>query len=179
MRSLRFLFAASIITVCAAAGMAQTVKADFDRDYDFSKLGSFAFVEQHRKSNDVLAANPLVDDRIRKDLEDQLIANGFRKDSTGNPDFLITYHATARVGSRFQDNSMYGVLGRVRHIDVKEESYIQGILIVDFVERSAKKLVWRGYATTTFDPKKSEKQILTATQKLIKEFVKAGKPKNT
>lgn len=178
MTTLRFLFAASIITFCATGGLAQTVKADFDRDYDFSKLTSFAFMEQPRKPNDVLIANPLVEDRIRKDLESELIANGYRKDSSGHPDFLIAYHATANVKNRFRDNSLYGVFGRVRQIDVREESYVEGMLIVDIVDTSAKRLVWRGYAAATVDPKKSEKQILTATQRLIKEFVKCGKPKN-
>jgi hypothetical protein len=178
MRAFRFLFAASIIALSAAAGMAQTVKTDFDRGYDFTQLRSFAFIEQPRKPNDALTANPFVDDRIKRDLESQLIANGFQKDTSGNPDFLIAYYATARERTRLQDNSQYGVLGRVRRLDVREESYIEGVLIVDFVDRSTNKLVWRGYATTTVDPKKSEKHILTAAERMINQFVKDGKPRN-
>jgi uncharacterized protein YfaA (DUF2138 family) len=175
-KAFRFFFSASVIIFCAAAASAQTVKADFDRQYNFSKLKSFAFLEQRRSSNDVLAANPLVDERIKRNLENQLIANGFQKDSSGNPDFVIAYYATAKERTKLVDNSMYGVFGRVRRLDIKPEAYIEGTLVVDFVDRPANKLIWRGYAGGSVEPKKSEKHILTATQKLVKEFVKDGKP---
>jgi hypothetical protein len=157
--------------------LAQTVKTDYDRAYDFTKLKTFAFKPQTRDPREALAANPLVDERIKRDLESQLAANGFQEESSGQPDFLIAYYGIAKERVQLRDLSSYGPFGGRRNLDIRPEFYIEGTLIVDFIDQATNKLVWRGYATGTVDPKKSEKQIAKATEKLIKQFVKDTKSK--
>jgi hypothetical protein len=166
------------LMLCSLGVMAQTVKTDYDRAYDFTKLKTFAFKPQTRDPREALAANPIVDDRIKRDLESQLTTNGFQEESADKPDFLIAYYGIAKERARLQDLSTYGPFGGRRSLDIRPEFYVEGTLIVDFIDQATNKLIWRGYATGTVDPKKSEKDIAKATEKLVKQFMKdAGRKK--
>lgn len=178
MRTFRFFSIFAVLAFAAVSASAQSIRTDYDRSYNFSKLKTFAFREQRREANSPLVANPLVDERIRRDIETQLSASGYQKDTTGRPDFVIAYYVSAAERTRLKDNSMYGAFGRLRRLDIQQESFVQGTLIVDFVDHSTNKLVWRGYASGNADPKKSEKHLFEAIEKLVKEFIKDGRAIN-
>jgi hypothetical protein len=158
----------------AAGARAQSVQSDFDRAFDFSKLKSFAFAQQQRGPNDPLAANELNDRRIRTALDEQLVARGYTRDSSG-PDFLVAYHAATRARTSL-DAWGYGP-GRWRGGRVDVNQYTEGTLIVDMVDPGSKQLVWRGTATGTIQLKDVDKKIREAAKKLTERFVKDSKPK--
>lgn len=84
------------LMLSAVAAYSMSVKTDYDTNYDFSRLKTFAFKEQRRSASDPLRTDTLVADRIRDAIRSQLEARGFRYQPEGQPDFLIAYYARAK-----------------------------------------------------------------------------------
>jgi hypothetical protein len=163
------------LALSSAQAWGQDIQTDFDRSFGFARLKTYAYAEQRRASNDPLEANPINDRRVRAALDSQLAALGYRLETGGKPDFLVAYHAAARNKIGLQDWG-YGP-GRwgSRRIDVNE--YVEGTLVVDFVDAARRELIWRGSATGTIEPKEAEKKIPKAVAKLIGQYSKDTKPR--
>jgi Domain of unknown function (DUF4136) len=101
MKTLRVVIACGcLIMASSIAGWAQSVQTDYDRSYNLAKLRTYSFAEQTRPPGDPLAASPLNDRRIHSDS--QLQAKGFPAGE--QPDFLIAYFVTTRMGLDIDDN---------------------------------------------------------------------------
>lgn len=70
---------------CASLG----VRVDYDRQASFAGLSTYAWVDSARIAPDSLAS-PFLDRRVRRAVDRGLTARGFRLDSSGRPDFLVT-----------------------------------------------------------------------------------------
>lgn len=81
-----------MVTETAAFGA--SVKSDYQKDFDFRQLRTFAF-KTERASNDPLAVNTIEAGRIQNALAAQLGANGFTQ-SADNPDFIVAYYSRTR-----------------------------------------------------------------------------------
>jgi hypothetical protein len=180
-----FLFAVS-----AAFGM--SVKSDYEKDYDFSRLRTFAF-KTDRASNDPLSTNTIEAGRIQKALAAQLQANGFSQ-SQEKPDFIVAFYSRTREKTRVQSTGFdpgfgfgrgfgwgYGIPYRARWRwgfgpDIWTTTYIEGCVMADIIDAQTNELVWRGMVKDTVNGiGQTEKQANQAARDLVKRFLKDAK----
>lgn len=160
-----------ILFTFASSAQAQSVQADFDRAFDFSRLKTFNFAVQRRSPGDPLAKDTLNDGRIKSALESKLTASGYRRETAQKADFAIAYYVTTRNKLDVQDYS----LGPRRWFggrDIRVDQYTEGTLIVDLIDPNTKQLIWRGRASGSVELKDADKKIDKAVEKLVKQFVK-------
>ncbi len=146
-----------------------SVRHDYDPDVDFSQFKTFNFMKKPK-----LSPESLLDKRVKNALQSELEAKGLQK--SRRPDFLIAYHSNVRNkvdvtawGYRYRPR--WGTWG-ARGVTV--DRYKQGTLIVDFIERESKEMIWRGAATSALDrnpsPEKVTKHVNKSVQKMLVKF---------
>ena len=164
LRTFILLLGLSLATVALAG-----VSVDYDKSVDFSRYGTYAWLEG------TPAQNPLVQKRIVAAIEREIEAKGLAK-ATDEPDLLLATHAAATSERRIDvDDYDYYRRGpgwgtttmSVRDIAV-------GTLMVDLIDADSKDLVWRSIATQTIsgnlDADKIDKRINKMTAKMFKKF---------
>lgn len=178
-----------------------SVKSDFEKNFDFSRLHTFAF-KPDRASNDPLITNTLEAGRIQNALTAQLEANGFASLSQ-NPDFIVAFYSRSKQKTQVQSTGGFGPgpgagfgprfgLGRGfgwgygipyraswRYgygPDIWTTNYTQDCVMADIIDARTNHLVWRGKVTDTINEVgQSEKQTDQAAKDLVKQFVKDAK----
>jgi hypothetical protein len=156
-----------------AAVFAQQVNIDFDRDADFTKYNTYAYQVCHR------IENPLVDNRIVKELESRIAMKGLIRAEAG-ADVNVTYHSSTSEEFAVDTNSWgYGFgsgwswghgggyfgngggylghgggysghgVGGPISSTTTVRKYTRGTLVIDIWDARTKQLLWRGTATDT------------------------------
>jgi len=179
MRRPREFFAAAICGIllaaaAPAAGLAQSVKSDYDKATDFAKYKTFSF----KKGTD--APTPFAQERIQAAITSQLQERGIAPAET--PDLYVYTHTRLSTEQRV-DVTSYGYGGYpgwggwgggFGSSSVMVTDVPMGTVMVDLVDAKTDKLVWRGLASDTLSsnptPEKSEKRINKAMAKLFNKF---------
>jgi hypothetical protein len=94
-------FLSALFLFAALPAFAASTKSDYQKDFDFGQLRTFAF-KTERDSKDRLATNTLEAARIQNALAAQLEAKGFTP-SNDNPDFIVAFYS--RTQQKTQVNS--------------------------------------------------------------------------
>jgi hypothetical protein len=151
------------------------IRTDYDRTADFQALRTYAWrAEPPLPSGDPRIDNAWIDTRVRAAVDRVLAAKGFAPAGSRDPDFLVGYHAVVRSKtSAATINRRYGYLGvGFAYADVN--SYEEGTLVIDVVERETMKLLWRGSATGVVlekpGPEKRERRINEAVGGILEKF---------
>ena len=174
MKLFRAIFGLGLM-LTAISAFGSSVKTDFDKNFDFGNLKTFAFKEQRRGSRDALKTKTQTAERIENGLTAQLEANGY-KSNDDNPDFYVAYYADSKEKLDIESFG-YGFPRRWRWgfgNDIWTRYYTEGCIVVDFIDAKSNQLVWRGLVTDTIGntPDQSEKQINNGTKDLVKHFLK-------
>jgi hypothetical protein len=153
----------------------QTIKSSYDKDYSLSRLKYYEYKFGERENSDPLATDAVMEKKIQEALDDELLANGYHPSSPGATDFLISFHVTAKDMVDTRSGVVRGPLGP--RPGVRTQNYVQGTLVLDFIDAETKKLIWRGIAvgvvgTVTVDPKLAEERIKKAAKLLLEQFRK-------
>ena len=189
MRVCRVTAAGALLLAAVTAAFGLSVKSDYEKGYDFSRLRTFAF-KTDRADDDPLRTNTIEAERIRSALAAQLGANGFTP-STESPDFIVAFYSRTRERTRVQSTGFgpgfgfgrgfgwgYGVPYRSRWRwglgpDIWTTTYIQGCVMADIIDARSNELKWRGVVRDTVDGiGQSEKQANQAAKDLVKQFLK-------
>jgi hypothetical protein len=192
--------AAALVLFAVTAGLAMSVKSDYEKNFDFTQLRTFAF-KTDRSSSDPLSTNTLEAGRIQNALAAQLEANGFTQ-ATGSPDFIVAFYSRTRPKAQVQSTGGfgpgfgpgfgrfgygrgfgwgYGIPGRGRWRygfgpDIWTTNYTQGCVMADIIDARTNDLVWRGKITDTVNGiGQSEKQSDQAAKDLVSKFVNDAK----
>jgi hypothetical protein len=178
-------FLSTLFLFAALPAFAASTKSDYQKDFDFGQLRTFAF-KTERDSKDRLATNTLEAARIQNALAAQLEAKGFTP-SNDNPDFIVAFYS--RTQQKTQVNSTgfgfgpgwgwgYGVPFRGRWRwgfgpDIWTSTYLQGCVMADIIDPKTQELVWRGVVQDTVHGiGQSEKEANNAAKDLVNRFVK-------
>ena len=189
MKVFRVTVAGALFLVAVTAAFGMSVKSDYEKNFDFSQLHSFAF-KTDRASNDPLITNTIVAGRIQNALTAQLEANGFTQ-APQDPDFIVAVYSRTREKTQVQSAGFgpgfgfgrgfgwgYGVPFRGRWRwgygpDIWTSTYIQGCVMADIIDPKTNELVWRGVVMDTVNGiGQSEKQADQAAKDLVKQFLK-------
>ena len=201
MRVFRLTFVGALFLIAVSAAFGMSVKSDYEKNFDFSQLHTFAF-RTDRASNDPLSTNTLEAGRIQNALAAQLEANGFTQ-ATGNPDFIVAFYSRSKQETQVQSTGGfgpgigpgfgprfgfgrgfgwgYGIPGRGRWRwgygpNIWTTNYTQGCVMADIIDPRTNDLVWRGMVMDTINGVgQSEKQSDQAARDLVKQFLKDAK----
>ena len=151
------------------------VQYDYDQGTDFTRLKSYGWIPTPEGTDidDISIA------RVQKAVNAELKDRGFHLASQ-DPDFLIAEHMGAEEKVQINNwgytygpsNGYWG--GHWGQSNVSEYRYEEGTLILDFVDTTTNKLIWRGAAKAEIDrvntPEKKDKLVAEAVQKILKSF---------
>jgi len=192
MKVFRVMMAGVLILGAITAALGLSVKSDYQKSYDFSRLKTFAF-KTDRASNDPLSTYTIEAQRIQNALAAQLESNGFTQ-TQQDPDFLVAFYATTKEKTSVQSTGFgpgigrfgygrgfgwgYGIPGDGRGRwgfgpDIWTTNYTQGCVMADVIDPKNNELVWRGVVKDTVNGiGQSEKQSNQAAKDLVKNFLK-------
>lgn len=188
MKPFRIFFAGTVMLSALTVALGASVKSDYQKGYDFSRLRTFNF-KTERANEDPLAANTIEANRIQNALSAQLQMNGFTE-SPDNPDFIVAFYSRTRERTQVQSTGFgfgpgfgwgYGVPFRNRWRwgygpNIWTTTYLQGCVMADIIDAKTQELVWRGVVQDTVHGiGQSEKQANEAAKDLVKRFVKDTK----
>jgi hypothetical protein len=195
MKVFRLTIAGALLLTLVTAALGMSVKSDYQKNFDFSQLRTFAF-RTDRAANDPLSTNTLEAERLQTALAAQLEANGFTP-SSNNQDFIVAFYSRTREKTQVQSTGGfgsgprfgfgrgfgwgYGIPYRARWRwgygpDIWTTNYTQGCVMADIIDARTSELVWRGRVTDTVNGiGQSEKQANQAAKDLVKQFMKDAK----
>jgi hypothetical protein len=176
--SLAFVLTAMVL----ATGCAELIaNADFDPATDFGVYQTYAWAPRDAlpTGDPRLDANPFFDARVRSAVDAELAAKGLAL-TDANPSLLVHYHASVRERLdvyRIDREAGYTTGGGEReNVSVYEE----GTLLVDLVDASSNRVIWRGWAQSDIggvidDRERMEQRIAESTRKMFERFPVVGK----
>lgn len=174
----RLLLACSIAMLSACSTM--TIESDHDAAANFSNLKTYAWVPRAKRDPILTRINDeFVESRTQQAVNGQLTAKGYKMQTSGTPDFLVSYYASVTEKLRVSTNyDVYseasGSLGSQSYVGSRAHEFDQGLLVVDIVDAGTKKLMWRGTAKDAVDlswgEQKKAARIDEAVQKLLSKF---------
>ena len=179
--------AAVAVAVIGLVGCSTTkLRTDYDQRFSFRDLRTYQWLDKRvRTARNPAVNSPLVQERIQRAVDIELLRLGFEKASSREPDFLITYHVIADDKyelSIYDDYSYYGYFGHHGRphygSTIYADKYLEGTLILDIIDAETKKLIWRGWATKALDdnpkPENVQMYVNKAVRKILKEFPPMG-----
>jgi hypothetical protein len=191
--ALLFVMSLSVASLCGCATATKiSVSSIHDQDAVFTDLETYDWMPEPRERTD----DPRIEDealntRIRTTVEAQLTVNGFRKRTSGEPDFYIGYHAALDDRLDIEDINAYynyaaapgmstglhtAVAGGWVYAgsNTKVREYAIGTLVLDIVEPGTRNLLWRGTAQAEIEKKdsadKREQRLKTAVRMMLSGF---------
>ena len=185
------IFAVALVLLCSACSTL-SVNTDFNPEYDFTWLKTYAWLEtDSAPSGDTRINNDLVAARVRNAVEKSLEARGFVKADSSSADFRVSWHGAIQkklqvdtidhfyspygYGALYRDPFMGGTSMRTS----TAREYEVGTLVVDILDPIHHKLIWRGSGSDRLgdgtDPEKSTQKINAAVSAILKDFPPAEK----
>lgn len=168
--------AAALLSGCSST----SVKLDYDPGTDFSTLKTYAW--QHAKqpeTGDPRIDNDLMDDRVRRAVDQTLAAKGYRPTDPEGADFRVAYFveyqrklnsSSVSVGVGRGSYGRYGGMGYSTGIS----EYDEANLIIDIIDPADEKTIWRGVGSRTAysgsSPKKMTKIANESVAGILKKF---------
>jgi len=151
----------------AGRSSAEQVKTDYDRNTNFGQYKTYSWER-------VQTQDPLMVDRIKSAVNGSLAAKGLTEVQSGGDISIVAMEVThnQQTLDTFYNNFGGGRrFGGVGDATTTTETYKVGTLVVDLVDTTTKKLVWRGSASDTLSDK-SEKNIDNLDKGVVKMFKK-------
>ncbi len=169
-----------LVLLASLGAQAQKIHVSYDKALDFSKFKTYAWAPHGAVGHPLLAAD------VVGAIEDQLKAKGLRL-TADNPDLVIQVYGSIDQDSSMTSNDpLYMGTGGIPPFDPSAfgpalagtwgnttVTIHKGQLVVDLLDVSTKKLVWRGMATDNLsanNPKKLESQVNNSILKMFKQY---------
>ena len=152
------------------AALAQDIQFDYDRSANFSSYKTYQWVDYRA----VAPGDQLLDQDIKRAVDEQLAGKGLRRVDTGG-DLLIGYQAGISQEKQF-DGFGFGPRGwgGWGSAQVTSSTIDIGKLVVGLFDPGTTQLVWRGSASKTLDisedPDKNYRNLEKAVAKLFKNY---------
>ena len=180
MKVLRAVLIGSFLVLPGIA-VAQDVKIDFDKSFDFSPVKTYSIKLGTAWGND------LSQRRVMTEFDEAIAAKGWKKVDEAQADIQVVLHGatqTKRDATTFYSGGMggygyrYGGMGMGTAQTVVNE-YKVGTVVVDMFEPKSKNLVFRGIAEGEIsdNAEKNAKRLDKASTKMFKDFPPVAKKK--
>lgn len=175
MKLLRAVLTGCLLTLPAVA-IAQDVKIDFDKAYNFAPVKTYSIKIGTAWGND------LSQRRVLEEFDQAIAAKGWKKVAEGGQaDIHVILHGATQTKhdvNTFYSGGMggygyrYGGMGGMGTASTTVTEYTVGTLVVDMFDAKTKNLVFRGTAQDEISdkPEKNAKKLDKASEKLFKNF---------
>jgi hypothetical protein len=176
--------AQSLLLLCllSLSAQAQKIKVEYDKNLDFSKFKTFSWGKHDAVSRPTLA---LV---IAGAIQTQLAKQGVQPVES-NPDLYVQMYGSVDTDVAVSYSDLYYGMGGFPPFDqnflmwgagpgsTTMVAVHKGQLVVDLIDASQKKLVWRGMASEKLSDKKQKlmEQVNTAVDKMFRQYPAAKK----
>jgi hypothetical protein len=167
-----------------AACSGTKVQSDYDPAYNFMQLSTYAWAVRSEEGKDPAVFNNIVESRVKEAVNQALQAKGFREVSS-DPSFLVAWHGAINdqhsvntVGTSYGYGwGWYGGWGGpgMTTSTTYVSTWQEGTLIIDVVDPTDNKLVWRGSAQGEVDeykndPERMQQELNDAVTKMMATF---------
>jgi hypothetical protein len=166
----RNLFLSAAFVTGAALLFAADVKTDYSHSVDFGNFHTYSWLK-------VDAGNPLWVNRIKRDVNQELMAKGWMEVPAGGDAAISAFGATHNQQSlqTFYDGFGGGWRWGGFGPDIATTTTIDtpvGTLVVDIFDAHSKQLIWRGTSEKTLSdkPEKNEKKLEDQVSDMFKHF---------
>jgi len=136
-----------------AAGCATTmnVGSSIERGVDLHQFRTYSWgpADTSSTGDARLDNNRFFDERVRVQVEKELARRGFEKTAAQQPDLLVHYHA--RVSQEIDVREFDASESYCADHDCRPFIYEKGTLLIDLVDPGTDKVLWRGWAESSFD----------------------------
>lgn len=172
----------------AAPAWAQTIYFDYDKEYDFKKVKTWAWGKAQPSNLEL--NHPLIHNHVIGRIESYLTQAGLQKVEE-NPDVYVIYHTNSEQEVSVDSTSMgygyppgwtwspyYAGYWGPTTVSTTVRSYTRGTLLIDMWDGKTKQLAWRGSATDIVpeNPEKAKKKIDKCLDKMVKKWKKTYRP---
>lgn len=167
-------FLSVILSLIVLAGCNVKVHSSFDRTQDFSEYKTFCWLNgcEFTYSGPTYLNDSLLREKIKSSIISELNRKGFTQNND-HPDLLIDFHISVKNESSIiyhhddDNNNIYKPFP-----DEQVINYLKGTIVIDMVDKSAGKMVWRSEAIGYMDvhPDLSEKNIRKGIAIALKKF---------
>jgi hypothetical protein len=162
--------------------LAQDVSRDWDKTYNFANVKTFAI------KIGTSWGNQLSEKKVLTDMAEALVEKGWKQvDAETAANVVVVVHGATQQKQTL--NTFYSGMGGYGYgyhgmggmgmgsATTTVSEYVVGTLVVDMFDTKTKNLLFRGTASDELnkDPKKNEKKIDKAAQKLFKDFPQKDK----
>jgi hypothetical protein len=168
-RALTVLSVVAVLNGCSTL----SVSTDYDPEVDFSTFKTYDWGSENPG-----APRTIFESTLRGVVDEEMAARGFTLDSD-NPDLLVVPHAsleevvTGATVNHWNHHGWgwYGGWGTMGTSTVSVNSFNQGTLILDVVDKSANRMVWRGIAEKAVnDARVSRENLQPVVQRMLEDF---------
>lgn len=163
------------------------VSTDYEADYNFAALKTYAIKENKPDSKENLLISPFTFSHIHSLLNTELAKRYQAVTGTATPDFYVSYHLVMeeKLDPRSYDDLYgYGYWGRgyrrpspfFYHPELNSgvDVYNQGSLIIDMVDAKTQQPIWRGVSEKRLNkglaPQKQREIITSALLEVLSKF---------
>ena len=186
---MRLELCASMVVLAALCTACSSVRTqyDFDPSADFSSWRTYAWYPgEAAETGDPRLDNPLLHARVEAAVDRTLGERGYTKKQGGTPDFYVRNHLSTeqRLDIRTMNRSYVGGphgrgwdgagWGGVGWTDTHVQQYEEGTLVIDFVDASLGRLVWRGSGTRRLsrnpEPDRVTERVNEAVAEVLAQF---------
>ncbi len=179
---LRALLSLVLATGFCVSLQAQKINVNYNKEVNFSQFKTFAWAPHGAVAHPMLAAN------VVGAIEDELKQRGLQKVNIDeHPGLIIQVYGSIEQDSTLYSNDpLYMATGGIPPFDPSFSGSLwsgyygnttvtihKGQLVVDLIDGSNKKLVWRGMSQQNLaahDPDKLLSQVNTAISKMFKQY---------
>jgi hypothetical protein len=174
-----------VILVAAAVGCSSMkVETRADPTADFSGFNNYSWLD-HPGGNES-RIGPQIGMWIVGAIDEELADKGFHRRAASESDFRVGYHAAVQGRMEVSNIDAYYGYGitpsspwTYYHAGSQQQQsparyYNEGVLVIDIVDASSNRLVWRGTAQAEVDddvaPEERQARIREAVRKILADF---------
>ena len=163
---------AIVMTLALTACNPTYIEHDYDRDADFSRFKTFAWLEQTTMTEgkpQAIQQSGLLEARIKRAVNEGLTSKGLRLVES-EPDLVIAYHIGVQDYTEIRRTGSGWGFDRHTRVDQFQE----GTFILDLIDAGVDKLVWRGIAEGVLDdypsPEKMDREVNDMVSRLLNKY---------
>ena len=158
------------------------VRYDYDKHTSWTTYKTYDWYAASARAKGKAAGveNPLMDNRVRRAVEKELTARGYRLEKEGAPDFLVTYYPTYQNRTVVTTTGLYGGwgyrpfgYGLSTHLN-EIHQYRDGSIVLEIVDNKTNQLVWQavgeGALNGLVDPRDADEQVGDAVKQILARF---------
>lgn len=174
-----FLITGTLAGLAGCSG--PSVQYDYDASANYSGYKSFDWMAEPPAGAPQAGGfdNPIMNDRVRRAVDAELSAKGFRLEPSADPDFLVRYYprrepsrsSQVHLGVGFGMGPLgLGVAGPVG--DPHREA--MGAIVLEIQDYRSRKLVWKATAPGALrgsdTPQEADQDVTEAVRGMLKRF---------